>query len=207
LKNQFKKKKIIRDYNSSAPFYDKRYKKIQEEKYNIVLNGQIISMKRILDLGCGTGLLFEYFLRSEAPEKFIGSKYIAIDISLMMLEEFKLKLLNLKKKAFISLILSDIEHLPFREDSFNLILSFTSFQNLPTYNKSIQEIFRVSSKGTKIIISILKKKLLISEFISKLNPYLIDIDVVDIKELEDVIIKGKISNELNSKEFTSENCL
>ena len=58
--NKNKKKNIIKKYNASSHFYDKRYKKIQKEKYEILLKNYQAHGKLILDLGCGTGLSFEW---------------------------------------------------------------------------------------------------------------------------------------------------
>jgi ubiquinone/menaquinone biosynthesis C-methylase UbiE len=187
-----KKKRIIEDYNSSARFYDKRYSIIQKAKYDKILRNCFIKRKRILDAGCGTGLLFEYIIKSGVPKNLFKNYYVAVDISLEMLAEFKSKLLNLTKITKISLILSDIENLPFREDSFNLIFSITSFQNLSSHKKGFQEICRVSSKGGELKISILKKKLVLDELNNLLDLYLEDFEVINEELLEDIIIHGTI---------------
>jgi len=193
LRNSNKKKKIIGNYNSSAPFYDKRYRLIQEEKYLKTLDNFFIKGKKILDAGCGTGLLFEFILKSGVIQNELRCHYVAIDISLKMLTEFKSKLLKLKEKPKVSLILSDIENLPFRDNSFNLIFSFTSFQNLPSYIEGFHEICRVSLEGGDLKFSILRKKLELPTLISILKPYLEEFEITNEEPLEDIIIQGKIS--------------
>ncbi len=49
-----KKKEIIDNYDASADFYDKRYRAIQGEKYDIILNNYDLNEKTIIDIGCGT---------------------------------------------------------------------------------------------------------------------------------------------------------
>ncbi|MFX1590929.1 MAG: hypothetical protein ACFFC1_22570, partial [Promethearchaeota archaeon] len=62
--NYDKKKEIISKYNSTATFYDKRYRKIQEEKYRIILSDFLLEKNKIvLDAGCGSGLLFEFIVK------------------------------------------------------------------------------------------------------------------------------------------------
>ncbi len=199
LKRHFKtvnkKKKIIENYDLSAHFYDKRYKKIQEKKYNIVLENYQLKEKRILDVGCGTGLLIEFILNTDVDNRNLKCNFVAIDISWNMLLEFKSKLFRLKNKANISLMLSDIENLPFRDNIFNLIYSFTSFQNLPGTYRGFQELFRVASINSDLKFSILKKKLDLNALIDFLEPYVEDLELINKAFLEDIIIQGVISKE------------
>lgn len=190
-----KKKKIIENYNLSAYFYDKRYKEIQEKKYNKVLNNYQLKEKKVLDVGCGTGLLIEFILNSGIYNGNLKCNFVAIDISWNMLLEFKSKLFRLKDKTNISLMLSDIENLPFRDNIFNLIFSFTSFQNLPGTYEGIQELFRVALINSDLKFSILKKKLDLDALIDFLKPNVKDLEIISEEFLEDIIIQGIISKE------------
>lgn len=190
-----KKKKIIENYNLSASFYDKRYKEIQEKKYNKVLNNYQLKEKKVLDVGCGTGLLIEFILNSGIYNGNLKCNFVAIDISWNMLLEFKSKLFRLKDKTNISLMLSDIENLPFRDNIFNLIFSFTSFQNLPGTYEGIQELFRVALINSDLKFSILKKKLDLDALIDFLKPNVKDLEIISEEFLEDIIIQGIISKE------------
>jgi len=190
-----KKKEIINDYNSSAEFYDKRYRAIQEEKYHIILENYDLIEKRILDIGCGTGLLFEYILNSKENHNLQKSKFIAIDISWKMLLKFKKKLLKLKNKPNVLFVLSDIENLPFRNNSFNLIFSLTSFQNLPSILDGIRESLRVSTNDSTFKFSILRKKLNLDQVKTLLEPFVKDLKVINRDYIEDVIIQGIVRKE------------
>lgn len=140
-----KKNRIKRDYNKSAEFYNLRYKEIQYAKYRTIFSSRWLSSKdiniRILDLGSGTGLLFE-FLGGENLD------FIGIDISHEMLK--------LSKEP--GKVLGDLENLPFKANSFDLILSFTVLQNLPTL-KVLREVRRVLKPKKIFAFTILKKKL------------------------------------------------
>ncbi|MBY8983658.1 MAG: methyltransferase domain-containing protein [Candidatus Lokiarchaeota archaeon] len=185
-----KKKEIINSYDSSAEFYDKRYRAIQEEKYHIVLYKCRLIEKRILDIGCGTGLLIEYILNSKGDHHILRSKYIAVDISLKMMLKFKKKLLNLRNQPNVLFVLSDIDNLPFRNNSFNVIFSLTSFQNLPHILSGVRESLRVSANESIFKFSILRKKLKQEEIINFLKPLVKDFEVINKKNIEDVIIQG-----------------
>jgi len=192
-KNQNKKKSIIEKYNSSSHFYDKRYKAIQEEKYEIVLKNYKANGKIIIDMGCGTGLFFEYITKSIKKQEEIKGNYVAVDISWNMLLRFKSKVINYKyKKYALNLILSDMEYLPFRENIFDSIFSLTSFQNLPHIQIGITESFRVSKNNADYNFSILKKKLELELLLKILKPEIKEIEVIEKENLEDFIIQGKL---------------
>ena len=113
-----------------------------------------------------------------------------------MLLEFKSKLHKLKDKNKLSLILADIENLPFREDIFYSIISLTSFQNLPNINRGAKESIRVCRKNADFTFSILKKSLDLERFIDFLKPVTKIEQVIKRDDLEDIIIRGKILEKL-----------
>ena len=191
-RNSDKKKEIINKYNSTSHFYDKRYSQIQSKKYDQILKNYVLDRKIILDAGCGTGLLFEYISDLLKQEKRIFYSYIANDISWNMLMEFKSKLVNLKKQLEVNLILSDLENLPFRKNTFHSIFSATAFQNLPNILNGVKESLRVVKSNGDIILSILKKKINLEELLSFLEPFVKEIIIIKIDTIEDVIIKGKL---------------
>ena len=192
-KNHDKKKRIIDKYNSSSFFYDKRYRAIQEEKYEIVLNNYIGNEKLMLDMGCGTGLLFEHIIKLILEREVIRINYVALDISWNMLLEFKSKIFKMKKRRFSpNLILADIEYLPFRENIFFSIFSLTSFQNLPHIQEGLKELYRVSKHNADFKFSILKKNLELELLLEILSPIIKDLKVIKKENLEDIIVQGRL---------------
>ncbi len=187
-----KKKTIIEKYNSSAQFYDERYKAIQEKKYQVTLNNLSLSGKTVLDLGCGSGMLFEYILYLKSNQNDGKCKFVGIDISWNMLQQFKTKMLKMSENANVMIILSDIENLPFRNNVYDVAISLTSFQNLPNMVKGISEAIRVCLKKGVTIFSVLRKKLDKKSFVNFLKPFTQDIKLIDHQDLEDIIIRGKL---------------
>ena len=189
FKDNNKKKRIIEKYNSTAYFYDMRYATIQEMKYEIVIKDYNLNGKIIIDMGCGTGLLFEYLLNSITYHGIIRYIYIGIDISWSMLLEFKSKISQIGLSNPI-LILSDIENLPFRNNTFNSVFSLTSFQNLPNIKEGIRESLRVCKKNAEIKLSFLKKKFDFIKLRNLLKSKIMNSKIINRDNLEDYIIIG-----------------
>lgn len=132
----YSRKQVIKEqYDKTADIYDARYKEIQEEKYRIMLED--LQLKEpILDLGCGTGML----------QDFLKTKLIGIDISFGML----------KRSKELS-IQGDAENLPFKDNSFNTVLSFTTLQNLESAGKLFRELARVLRPEGLAVVTVLAK--------------------------------------------------
>jgi ubiquinone/menaquinone biosynthesis C-methylase UbiE len=192
-KNQNKKKKIIEKYNSTSHFYDKRYSRIQEEKYKIVLNNYGEIRRSVLDLGCGTGLFFEYLTKYLRHTDDLKYNYIGVDISWNMLKEFKLKMVKNDYFNYApNLILSDIDFLPFRNSIFFSIFALTSFQNLPHTRNAIKESFRVSKNKALINFSILKKNLDLNSALSLFENKIKELKIIKNEKIEDILIQGTL---------------
>lgn len=190
--NSNKKKEIIEKYNTTSQFYDHRYKKIQEEKYKTAIGNLQTKHNIILDVGCGSGLLFEFMIKESKINQIWYSTYIGIDISLNMLKNFVKKYKYWIKRLNVNLILADMENLPIRKNIIDTIYSITSLQNLYNIINGIKEIIRVSKHMANIHFSILKKTLDLEPLITFLKPNIINLRITNSKSLEDFIIQGKI---------------
>jgi ubiquinone/menaquinone biosynthesis C-methylase UbiE len=188
-----KKRKIIDDYNISSQYYDKRYREIQYQKYRRFFANVQIQNSIILDAGCGTGLLLEHIFQKTSLGTLIKYKYAGVDISINMLKKFQLKLDNLGIAKFISLVLADVENLPFRDNIFDKVFSVTVFQNLADIERAFNDSIRSGKVNLDIVITILKKASNLEEFGNlvkyKLKIYSFDYD----PNIEDDIIWGTIS--------------
>ncbi|MFO7798048.1 MAG: class I SAM-dependent methyltransferase [Promethearchaeati archaeon] len=196
MDNLNKKKKIKGKYNSTSYFYDERYKEIQFEKYQRIIKRKDLKNRTILDAGCGTGLISEFFQEEYDVIDQSNFKYVGVDLSIEMINIFKKKLGKVYRKAlgFFNLILADLENLPFRVDSFNLLISITSYQNLPDVKRGVKESLRTLREKSFIIISILKKKLDKETLISLLEDEIEIIKFINDNKLEDFLISGRKIN-------------
>lgn len=91
----------------------------------------------IIDLGCGTG-------RSSLP--FLGiNRVVSLDISPWMLKLCKGKLEN---QAHV--ILGGIENLPFKDESFDVAISYGAFHHLPNPFQGLDEALRVLKRRGRL---------------------------------------------------------
>jgi len=127
---------IAKLYNASAHIYNARYREIQIKKYSSMLAGLKLRQP-ILDLGCGTGLLAE----------FLNKRIFGIDIAYKMAVQAKKEIV----------VVGDVCTLPFKNNSFNTILSFTVGQNVSNVKKFLSEILRIARPSALIVLTILYK--------------------------------------------------
>ena len=98
----------------------------------------------ILDGGCGTGIFTLDILSS-------GSKVIGLDISLPMLIQAGKKL----KGYPFQMVLADMLNLPFRENSFDKVVSVTALEFIEDAKGGVEELFRVTRRGGCIVAATL----------------------------------------------------
>lgn len=194
-KDSEKKKNIIAKYNSTSRFYDDRYRNIQNSKFKLLLKNFKFDDKIILDAGCGTGLLFEFFLRFNQRMLNRKLRYIGLDISWKMLKQFLYKINKRSSIKRVNLILGDIENLPFREEKIHQIFAVTSFQNLYNVEKGLKELIRVGQHGTSLNLSILGKNLNLDSIYSFLKSETANLNLITLEKVEDVIIQGNLLKE------------
>jgi ubiquinone/menaquinone biosynthesis C-methylase UbiE len=152
-KKTIRKRELIGLYDTTAAMYNKRYKRIQTEKYKYLL-GHFTEKDSVLDVGCGTGLLIG--LLDGRVARMVG-----VDLSTEML---RVASHNIKSKGIDgNLINADADSLPFRSNVFSKIVSVTLLQNMPDPKATIGELARVLDNGGDMIITCLKNKYALSE--------------------------------------------
>jgi ubiquinone/menaquinone biosynthesis C-methylase UbiE len=138
----------IHHYNRTAHIYNKRY--IEEQNLKIETVVECLELEKqssILDLGCGTGLLFPRIQKT-------AKNVVGLDISKGMLKEIE----HFEKhSANTHFILADADYTPLRDNYFDAVLAITLLQNMPNPCKTLQEAKRITKRNASIIVTGLKK--------------------------------------------------
>lgn len=100
-----------------------------------------IKAKRILDVGCGNGILTDFLT--------LHNEVFGLDFSFSMLK-------MAEKKKFIP-ILGEASHIPFKNNRFDYILGIGLLQYIEVETEVVKEMVRVLKPHGKIILSLLHK--------------------------------------------------
>jgi ubiquinone/menaquinone biosynthesis C-methylase UbiE len=144
----------------TTQMYDMRYAEEQIAKIDAALES--VDVKRhsvVLDVGCGTGLLFDHV--AEKAETVVG-----LDISRKSLLHAKNRS---QKFANVDLIWADADNLPFGDAVFSHVFALTLIQNMPNPVKTLREIKSVTRNDAVIVVTGLKKKFSLEDFLKLLR--------------------------------------
>lgn len=98
---------------------------------------------RVLDVGCGTGLLL-----SEVKERIPDAIVVGLDVSRNMLGVAKSRAPNLS-----GLVQADVHYLPFAAGTFDLVVSSSSFHYWWQPREALRDIVRALSHGGQVVIT------------------------------------------------------
>jgi len=137
--------------NYVSEFYEeRRYQKTYSRCYHDWWNQKMLSLVsvagRILDNGCGTGILFEYLLKGKAA--------FGMDISPNMLK--------FAQQRWEKLILGDSQELPFKDGSFDLIVGRSLLHHLPKPRRGVAEMARVLRDEGEVVVADTNRSILSS---------------------------------------------
>jgi ubiquinone/menaquinone biosynthesis C-methylase UbiE len=137
-----RKKESACFYDETATSYRELYTEEQMRKYDAalkVLRDPFLGI--VLDVGCGQGLFLQRIFANSTLR-------VGIDVSLGMLAGAK------KVTGFVAdFLCADADHLPFREQVFDSVFSFTLLQNMPDPSFTLCEILRVAGTNGLVVAS------------------------------------------------------
>lgn len=137
-------------YNSFAPFYE-----LGQKFYYSFLGGEekarndylkFLDIKegdKVLEVSVGTGANIRFL-----PRK---SQYFGLDISLGQLKQCKKN--NDKYGLNVELFWGNAEHLPFLDETFDVVYHIGGINFFNNRKQAIEEMLRVAKKGTKLLIA------------------------------------------------------
>jgi ubiquinone/menaquinone biosynthesis C-methylase UbiE len=147
------KRTTMQRYDLTAKMYDARYAEEQAAKYNAALKHLIFSQDSILDVGCGSGLLFSHIAEAQTV--------VGVDISRKLLLQAKERIRDLPN---VHLVQADADYLPLKNACFGVVFAFTVLQNLPKPLDTLKEFKRIVEGDAYIVVTGLKKAFSLEAF-------------------------------------------
>lgn len=126
---------IIQHYfNGLATEWEKNEPEEKQKIIKILSRLNIKENYKILDLGCGTGILFPLLTMLTKGR----AKIFAIDFAQRMVQQAEEN-----KNQPIDIMCGDVQHLPFRDNVFHRIVAFHVFPHIRHKNFALKECRRV----------------------------------------------------------------
>ena len=141
-------------YNTTADSYNEQYEDEQRGKYRKALEKVAVRGKKLLDVGCGSGLFFQEIAAQ-------AQLVVGVDVSLKLLRKANSQA---KKLPDVFVVQADADHLPFIDEFYGAVFVFTVLQNMPKPGKTISELNRVTESGGRVVVTGLKKFFSLEKF-------------------------------------------
>jgi len=144
-------------FESFADEWDKMFTAEDLEVLEFLIDSfDIKEGNRVVDLGCGTGVLFDFLRRKVGDSGMI----VGVDFSTRMLHKAKMNF------PFTNIVAidGDVEDMPLRSDFFDVAISFASFAHFPHQEDVITEAARILKPGGSFnIIHLSSSKEMVAE--------------------------------------------
>lgn len=137
------KKDVIEFFDKLAPEWDSQQIPKDEIINTILDNAKVHSGIKVLDVACGTGILFPYYLERGITD------IVGIDISKEMIKIAEDKF---KEEPYIRVICGDVETEDFTE-TFDTVMIYNAFPHFPDPRNLMSVVSGLLSPGGRICIA------------------------------------------------------
>lgn len=100
--------------------------------------------QQILDLGCGTGILFDMLRRRVGDNGSVTGVDFSFEMAQKACRNFPF--------ANVNVVDADVTSLPFRDGTFDIAVAFASFPHFSDQQKALDEIHRVLKPASRLYI-------------------------------------------------------
>lgn len=149
-------------FDNLADEWDLMFTKEDLERLtHIVHNLDIPKESHILDLGCGTGILFDMLRRIVGENGSVTGVDFSFEMAQKAHRNFPFKNVNVVDADAISL--------PFSDSTFDLAVAFSAFPHFSNQQRAIDETHRVLKDNSKFVIIHLESSRELSEIHQKIG--------------------------------------
>lgn len=134
-----KKQDIISFFDDCAPHWDDELIRSDEVINKILKNGGVEKGVRVLDVACGTGVLFPDYIKR-------GADVTAVDISPEMVKIAR------SKFPYINIICGDVEEIDFAQ-KFDAVMIYNAFPHFPNPERLIKKLSELLRKGGRLSVA------------------------------------------------------
>jgi demethylmenaquinone methyltransferase/2-methoxy-6-polyprenyl-1,4-benzoquinol methylase len=132
-------------FDQLAAEWDLRFTAEDLERLEHLVNGLPIDPgHKCLDLGCGTGVLFDLLRRRVGPEGTVTGVDFSYEMAQRAHRNFPF--------ANVNVVDADVTALPFKDSIFDFAISFAAFAHFSDKEKTLAEIHRVLKDGASFCI-------------------------------------------------------
>ena len=136
----------IKEFTRAAEVYDSGHAGVYEmckDDYPPVLDElKKYPFQDLLDVGCGTGPMIELLVK-----EFPDGNYTGIDLTPRMIE-----VAQSKKLPHTKFLVGDSENLPFKENTFDVVICTNSFHHYPNPQAFLDGVARVLKDGGRLVL-------------------------------------------------------
>jgi ubiquinone/menaquinone biosynthesis C-methylase UbiE len=135
------------EFNGWSRHYDRNplQSLLFKPSHRMLLEGVRSGDRRILDVGCGTNRFAAGVIK-----RFPGVQVIGLDLCARMLRHGRHRCREADQRAH--LVQGDSEHLPFADDTFDVVTCSHSFHHYPKQDRVVVEMHRVLKPGGRLMI-------------------------------------------------------